>query len=118
MATPKGFTLVEVMVALGLFVLALGSLPGVLVECIRSNEYARHVTTASNFAQDKIEVIRNTVYTAAASGSDQTTEGTITYSRTWTVSSGPSTTTRKVAVVVSWTDNSSRQLELDTIIGG
>jgi len=114
----KGFTLLEVLFALSLFVLALGSLPGALVECIQSNEYARHVTTATNFGQDKVEVIRNAVYTSVSGGTDQTTEGTITYTRTWTVTSGPTATTRKVVVLVTWTDKASRQVELDTIIGG
>jgi len=118
MMSDKGFTLLEVLVALVLFVLALGSLPGVLVECIQSNEYARHVTTAANVGQDKIEAMRNVVYTTVSGGSDTTTEGTITYTRTWTVSSGPTASTRKVAMVVTWTDKASRSVELDALIGG
>ncbi len=114
----KGFTLLEVLVALGLFVLALGSLPGVLIESSQSNEYARHLTTAANFGQDKIEAIRNMTYTNVTSGTDQTTEGVTTFTRSWTVSSGPTATTRKVVVLVSWTDKANRQVELDAIIGG
>jgi Tfp pilus assembly protein PilV len=114
----EGFTLIEVVFALGLFVLALGALPGVLVRAVQSNGYARRLTTATHLAQDKLETIRNTPYTNVTSGQDQTTEGAITYTRQWTVSSGPTTTTRQVAVTVSWTDMMSRQVELDTIIGG
>jgi prepilin-type N-terminal cleavage/methylation domain-containing protein len=116
MASDKGFTLIEVLVALGLFILALGSVPGVLIECIQSNNYARHLTVATRFGQDKIEVIRNLPYTNVTSGTDQTTDGVTTYSRRWTVSAGPTATTKKVVVMVSWTDKANRQVELDALI--
>jgi prepilin-type N-terminal cleavage/methylation domain-containing protein len=118
MASDKGFTLLEVLVALGLFVLALGSLPGVLIESVQSNAYARHLTAATNFGQDQIELIRNMDYTAVSSGTDHPTEGGTTFTRRWTVSAGPTATTRKVQVLVSWTDKANRQVELDAIIGG
>jgi prepilin-type N-terminal cleavage/methylation domain-containing protein len=118
MASEKGLTLLEVLVALAIFVLTLGSLPGVLVECLQSNAYARHLTTGTNFAQDKIEVIRNMTYTTVTGGTDQTTDGVTTFTRSWTVSDGPTDGTRKVVVRVSWTDKTNRQVELDTLIGG
>ncbi len=118
MAAPKGFTLLEVLVALGIFILALGSLPGALLSSVESNAYARHLTTATNFGQDKVEAIRIMPYTTVTDGTDTMAEAGTTYTRSWTVSAGPTATTKKVAVIVSWTEPASRQVELDALIGG
>jgi prepilin-type N-terminal cleavage/methylation domain-containing protein len=117
MASDKGFTLLEVLVALGIFLVALSTLPGVLVASIQWNDYARRLTAATHLGQDKIEVMRNTVYTNVSSGSDYINDGATTFTRSWTVSAGPTITTRKVVVLVSWTDRTDRKVELDAIIG-
>ena len=50
----RGFTLMEVMLALSLFAIAVGSLPTVLITNARANALARRLTTAAGFAQDEI----------------------------------------------------------------
>ena len=81
-------------------------------------DHARRVTTASEFARDKIEDIRNTAYTAVASGSDTVTEGGTgaTYARTWTSAAGPSANTKLVTVTVSWTARTAHTVSLQTIV--
>lgn len=115
----KGFTLMEVVLALALFTIAMASLPPVLMSNTHANAFARRLTTAANFAQDQIEVIRNTRYVDVANGSDSPTDPTdsMIYRRTWTVTAGPTDATRKVAVIVFWTDQSAHQVEIDAIIG-
>src|SRR5205823_12728914 len=94
-AHAKGFMLVEVMAALALLGIAFAGLSPLLVTTLRSVDHARRVTTASEFARDKIEDIRNTGYALVASGSDTVTEGGAgaTYARTWTSAAAPSANT-------------------------
>ncbi len=124
----KGFTLIEVIVALGVFSIALAALPALLVSTIKANVHAMRVTAATNFAQDRLEAIRNTPYANVTSGYDQVAEtvtdqrtqptNTRTYIRTWMVTPGPTTTTKQVVITVAWTDPSSRYVTLNAIVGG
>ena len=116
----RGFTLLEVLAALGIFAIALASLPPLLVTAVRTNAYARRMSTATVFAQDKLEVLRNTPYAAITSGTDQVTESGRpgTYTRTWTVTAGPTATTKRLVVAVSWTDRTTHHVQVDGVIGG
>ena len=119
-ASRKGFTLIEVLVALGIFGVALVSLPPLLMTTVKANGQARRMTTATSLAQDKLEAIRNTPYAAVTSGQDQVVEsGTAsTYLRNWTVTTGPTATTKKVTVTVSWVDTNSHQVQLGGLVSG
>jgi len=117
-ARSKGFMLVEVMAALAFLGIAFAGLSPLVITTLRSMDHARRVTTASEFARDKIEDIRNTAYTAVASGSDTVTEGGTgaTYARTWTSAAGPSANTKLVTVTVSWTARTAHTVSLQTIV--
>ncbi len=117
-ARAKGFMLVEVMAALALLGIAFAGLSPLMTVTLRSMDHARRVTTATEFARDKVEDIRNTAYTAVASGSDTVTEGGTgaTYARTWTSAAGPSANTKLVTVTVSWTARTAHTVSLQTII--
>ena len=117
-ARPKGFMLVEVMAALALLGIAFAGLTPLVVATARGMDQARRVTTATEFARDKVEDIRNTAYASAAGGSDTVTEGgtRATYARTWTVVAGPSGGTKLVTVQVQWTARTSHTVSLQTII--
>jgi hypothetical protein len=87
-----------------------------------ANHEARRVTAAANLARDMIEELRAANYAAVTSGSDSSAmsesggSGTgAIYTRSWTVSSGPSGT-KQVTVKVEWTDDSTRAVELTTLI--
>ena len=110
--------LVEVMAALALLGIAFAGLSPLMITTLRSMDHARRVTTASEFARDKIEDIRNTAYTAVASGSDTVTEGGTgaTYTRTWTAAAGPSANTKLVTVTVSWAARNAHTVSLQTIV--
>ena len=117
-ARSKGFMLVEVMAALAFLGIAFAGLSPLVITTLRSMDNARRVTTATEFARDKIEDIRNTAYTAVASGSDTVTEGGTgaTYARTWTSAAGPSANTKLVTVTVSWTARTAHTVSLQTIV--
>jgi Tfp pilus assembly protein PilV len=114
-----GYLVIEIMAALLLSSIALGSLVPVLVTTVRSVDLGRHATAAANLGQDKIEQIRNTAFAALANGSDSVTQTDMVtaYARSWTVTPGPTGTTKKVTVTVSWTDRTSQQVTLQTIVG-
>ena len=117
-ARAKGFMLVEVMAALALLGIAFAGLSPLMIVTLRSMDNARRVTTATEFARDKVEDIRNTAHAAVANGSDTVTEGGTgaTYARTWTAAAGPTTGTKLVTVTVGWTARTAHTVALQTLI--
>ena len=117
-ARAKGFMLVEVMAALALLGIAFAGLSPLVIVTLRSMDHARRVTTATEFARDKVEDIRSTAYASVASGSDTVTEsGTgASYARAWTSAAGPSANTKLVTVTVSWTARTAHTVSLQTIV--
>jgi type II secretory pathway pseudopilin PulG len=117
-AHAKGSMLVEVMAALAVLGIAFAGLSPLLVTTLRSVDQARRVTTASEFARDKVEDIRNTAYAAVGNGSDTVTEGgtSASYARTWTSAAGPSANTKLVTVTVTWTARTAHTVSLQTLI--
>jgi type II secretion system protein I len=122
MVTPSrnGFTLLEILVALGLFAIALASLPALLITTVQANARATRITEATDLAQDKLEAMRNTPYASLTSGTDQVTlkGSTKPYVRSWVVTAGPTGTTRNVVVKVAWTDQANYEVQLKMIVGG
>src|SRR5439155_12376560 len=82
----RGFTLIEVLVALSLAGIVLASLVPLLVASVHGVGQSRRLTTASGLAQAKLEEIRNTAG-AGAGGSDSVdaTGRGETYTRAWAV---------------------------------
>jgi type II secretory pathway pseudopilin PulG len=119
LGTARGYLIVEVMAALLLCSIALGSLVPLLVGTIRGGDLGRRASAAGSIGQDKIEQLRNTAYAAVVGGNDSVTQsdtGTI-FTRTWAVAAGPTGSTKKVTVTVAWTDRTTRQIQLQTIVG-
>ncbi len=58
----QGFTLVEVLVALGLFALAATGLVGLALALMEQNRVSKRLDTAAYLAHDRLEQIRNTPY--------------------------------------------------------
>lgn len=64
----QGFSLLEVMVAFAILTTAFISLAGVFPAALSINKGAENISVASFIAQDKIEEINSTDYTALATG--------------------------------------------------
>ena len=120
----EGFTLIEVLVATGLIVVGILGISLNTIGVIQGNYISSNITIATNLTQDKLEETRNMAYAAITSGSDsgQLTEtgetggtGAI-YTRSWTTASGPTAGTKQVTVTVTWTDQTSHQVQLQTIV--
>jgi Tfp pilus assembly protein PilV len=105
-----GFTLIEVMIAILLTVIAVMGIVGLVRAEARSGNRARHMTEASVLAAGKMEEMRTITMTAAGSGVDATAvdsrgvAGGI-YTRSWSWTPGTITNTYTYTVTVSWSED-------------
>jgi len=97
----QGFTLIEIMIAIFLLVVAMLGVISVTVMVIRGNAFSKTMTTATTLAADKMEELKNTAYASLADGTD--TQETL-YTRTWDVTAdSPATGMSTLVVTVAWT---------------
>ena len=111
----RGFTLVEIMIAVFILVVALLGLISVTVMVIKGNSFSKTMTTATTLAKDKMEQLKNTGYDSLAGGTD-TVESIFT--RTWTITSdSPATGMKTIEVKVEWDwQGATRNVTLRTIV--
>ena len=125
----RGFTLVEILIAVFLLVTALLGVISTTVIVIKSNTLSRTMTTATMLAKDKMEQLKNTGYAVLAGGTDyadmnsavQTTSTADSiYTRTWTVTiDSPAAGMKTIAVTVQWNwQGTQRNVSLATIVAG
>ena len=124
----RGFTLVEVMIALFILVTALLGLVSTTVVVVKANSFSKTMSTATTLAKDKLEALKNSSYTALASGTDYATASSAVqssssssamYTRTWTVSADgtPSAGLKTIQVSVVWSwQNANHTVTLQTIV--
>jgi len=110
----KGFTLVEVLVAIVLLSVALLALAGLQIMSIRGNSFGNHMTEAVTLAKDVMEEMKNTQWEQIQGSTDdpQGASG-IVYHRVCSVT--PSDEIKTVTVRVTW-DNGNHQVALVTKI--
>ena len=117
----KGFTLVEIMIAVFILVIALLGLISVTVMVIKGNSFSKTMTTATTLAEGKMEQLKNTG-SASKIGYDTLAGGTDTvesiYTRTWTVTGNtPAAGMKTAEVKVEWKwQNVDRNVTLRGII--
>jgi type IV pilus assembly protein PilV len=106
----KGFSLIEVLVAIVILSIALLALAGLMVQTTRSNSFGNHMTEASTFAQDAFERLRARSYNSMVGGVDTITGLTSprsatgqVYTRTWTVVK-TNTTQAEATITITWSD--------------
>lgn len=100
--TSRGFTLLEVLMALSILSVALLALAQMSAIAIRGNAVGAKLTQAITVTQDKLEEMKNLTYTqvvATANGTD--TFGVIT--RSWTITT-PTPGLAQIQVTATWTD--------------
>ena len=109
--TEKGFTLIEVMIAIVLFAIGLLAFAGLEIVALRNSTYSKEYGKANTYAQQKVEEMKGTAWTSVSAGSDTLEQK---FTRTWTV-----TTTgdiKTLGVTVSWVDPSygTKQVNFQT----
>ncbi|HEX9880452.1 MAG TPA: prepilin-type N-terminal cleavage/methylation domain-containing protein [Candidatus Binatia bacterium] len=105
----KGFTLLEILVAVTLLAVALLGMAGLTAALVQGNDFSSRVTTASTLAQDKMEQVTKLGYGNTAAVDTTVTEGYNTipnfpyYKRvTFTDVDSPSAGMKTVTVTVFW----------------
>lgn len=86
---PRGFSMIEVLIAVVVLGFGLMALAALQTSIIRSSSETKAQTVALQLAKDKVEDLRSfqtlAGYQALTSGNDTATESAVTYTRTWTV---------------------------------
>ncbi|MBN2255859.1 MAG: prepilin-type N-terminal cleavage/methylation domain-containing protein [Deltaproteobacteria bacterium] len=94
----KGFTLIEVMIALFILSVGLLAVATMQISAIRGNRMGNDITQATFLAEDTLEQLKNSSNIAAvANGNDVVG----IYNRNWTLTAA-SGVARTVTVTVSW----------------
>ena len=106
----RGLTLLEAVIAMALFMVAVLALAGVAVTASKGAAASKHLTIAATLAQDKLEQVRSTGYDPAAAPETTETYGTIpdfdVYQRIVRVETGrPVPGLQTATVTVSWADD-------------
>jgi prepilin-type N-terminal cleavage/methylation domain-containing protein len=119
----KGFSLIEVLIALVILAIALLALAGLMVTTTKNNSFGNHMTEAATLAQDKLEELRVSPWASIANGNDAVPGSTgITYTRNWNVSilanpnPPPNDLEKSVTITVSWNDGINRSISLLSVI--
>ena len=109
--TKKGFSLIEVMIALVLFAVGLLAFAGLEIVALRNATYSKDYGKANTYAQQKVEQMKGTAWASVSAGSDTLEEK---FTRTWTVTS--TETVKTLAVTVAWVDPSygTKRVNLQT----
>jgi prepilin-type N-terminal cleavage/methylation domain-containing protein len=121
----KGFTLIECLLALFIFAFSLVGLAFLMAGTMQTDIQARRMSAATALAQQQLDQLHNTAYSAVASSTVSQslneaggTTGPAFYLRSWTVTNNsPQVGMSTVTVRVDWTDKSaSHHVSLQTIL--
>ena len=113
----KGFSLIEVLVALVILSFSLLALAGLMVTTTKNNASGNHVTEAATFAQDKLEELRAIKWENLFEGNntDQQPGSTgISYTRDWNVKTNGSLKT--ITINVNWNDRTAHSIRLVSVL--
>jgi len=115
----RGFTLIEVLIALTILTIGLLAVATMQISAIHGNKMGNDISRAIFLAQDKLEELKSSeditdTISVPANGSDETG----IFNRSWGL--GPSgTNSRSVTVTVSWTTRgNNHSVTLNTISRG
>jgi len=117
----KGFTLLEILIALVILSITLLALAGLMVRTTRNNSFGGHMTEAATFAQDKLEEFRAIGWVKIppnTTGVDNPNGATgIAYTRNWGVAPNPvNADLREITVTINWTDQTNHSIRLFSIL--
>lgn len=117
----KGFTLLELLIALVILSVGLLGLAGLHIAAIRGNVSGFKMSTASAVAQQRLEELKALDTTASALSNGAHVDGTvvvqgITYNRSYTVvDDTPVRGTSTLTFTTTWTDPTSRLIHTTRI---
>ena len=121
----KGFSLIEMLIALVILSISLLALAGLMATTTKNNSFGSHMTEAVTFAQDKLEELKVTSWGNIVPGTDplpRPGSTGINYNRTWNVSilanptPPPNDLLKTVTITVNWNDGISRSINIFSAI--
>lgn len=119
----SGFTLIEVLVAMCIFAIAVLGLAIGATSVMRANQTGLYTTIATNLAQDRLEELKSrttaNINTTGSPENNLSVSGVpVTFNRSWTVTSNCNSVTGLtcIAVTVTWTDYISHTLTISSAV--
>jgi prepilin-type N-terminal cleavage/methylation domain-containing protein len=116
----KGFSLIEVLIALVILSISLLALAGLMVTTTRTNSFGGHLTEAVTFAQQRLEQFRVAPYaTIATPGAPVIQTGIpsgIDYTINWVVVPNVGDTLRRVTITITWNDGIAHSISVVTVV--
>jgi type IV pilus assembly protein PilV len=123
----KGFTLIEVIIAIVIFSIGILGVGAMHYESIRGNSFAMQITRANNISEDMTEFLKALPYTSDSLGGanpinvqvnksmTDITDGGVTYRRTWFITQALDSTNNvindvRIVTVETWWDNDNHHL--------
>jgi prepilin-type N-terminal cleavage/methylation domain-containing protein len=101
----EGFSLIEVMIALVVFLIGFLGMAGLLATITQSNRGATNRTRADQVLYQKVEEFMSTPYATITSGVDQDTVGDVVFTSQWTVNQNdPIPNSMTIDLVARWTE--------------
>ena len=111
----KGFSLIEVLIALVILSVAFLALAGLMVQTTKNNSFGGRMTEAATFAQDKLEELRAVSWVTITPGSDRKMGSNgMDYARAWNVDTNGNLKTINIAI--NWNDSTSHSIRLLSVI--
>ncbi len=121
-STQKGFTLLEILVALTILSIGLLGMAGLTTTIMHGNALSSKVTTATTLGQDRMEHFRRLGYSNTPTTDTTTTEdynsiaNYFSYKRVSFIDvDSPSAAMKTVTITVSW-DSDAQSVALQTIL--
>lgn len=116
LASHEGFSLIEVLVAIGIFSVAILGLAVGAITITRANKTSQFHTVGTNLAQDKLEQLKASAFAAVGAGGDvpPSVQG-VAFTRNWTVTNNTATF-KQINVTVQWTDYTPHSLTISSAI--
>ena len=109
----RGYSLIEVLVAMAVFAIASLGLAAGVTTIIRAGSVSAHVTQATILAQEKMEEFR-AAFEPLRDGEDSPRPE---YTRSWQVRpDSPETGVTRIDVTVSWFAEGPRSVDLVTVV--
>ncbi len=114
MRNARGFSIVELLVAITIIAIGVLAVAGLMPLARRSTIQSGDVTRAIEYAQQKMEELKNLEYEEVISGSDSTG----IFRRSWIVDEDiPMEDMKRITTKVTWITGSQDTVELVTYIG-
>lgn len=111
----KGFSLIEMLIALIILSVAFLALAGLMAQTTRNNSFGGHITEAATFAQDKLEELRAISWLTIVPGSDKKMgSGGTNYDRIWRVA--PNGKIKTITVTINWNDQTNHSISFLSVV--